>query len=205
MVVVGGGLTGCTTAYALAAAGVKVILLEAARIGRGSSGSSLGWIGDDPCLPFADVERALGRKPARHVWKSWHRAALDFGALLRRLNVKCDLEAHGHLVLASTPDQLAGLRKEQKARKDAGVDAVAVNGRAVLQDVAMTAVSALRNRDGFTLDPYRATIGLAAEAVKRGAALHEQSAVRRVTFTRKTVDVFTTAGAIRAPKPWRPH
>ena len=32
VVIIGGGLTGCTTAYAFAAAGVKVMLLEAAQI-----------------------------------------------------------------------------------------------------------------------------------------------------------------------------
>ena len=38
VVIVGGGLTGCATAYAFAAAGVRVVLLEADRIGQGSSG-----------------------------------------------------------------------------------------------------------------------------------------------------------------------
>jgi len=37
VVVVGGGLTGCMTAYAFAAAGVQVALLEAGRIGGGAS------------------------------------------------------------------------------------------------------------------------------------------------------------------------
>ena len=37
VVVIGGGLTGCTTAYALAAAGVKTMLLEAEQIGRGTT------------------------------------------------------------------------------------------------------------------------------------------------------------------------
>ncbi len=40
--IVGGGLTGCAAAYAFAAAGVKVALFEANRIGSGSSGSATG-------------------------------------------------------------------------------------------------------------------------------------------------------------------
>ena len=42
VVIIGGGLTGCATAYAFAVAGVKVVLVEAAQIGRGNSGSSAG-------------------------------------------------------------------------------------------------------------------------------------------------------------------
>ena len=36
VVIIGGGLTGCAAAYALAAAGVKAVLLEADRVGRGN-------------------------------------------------------------------------------------------------------------------------------------------------------------------------
>src|SRR5258705_9435973 len=104
VVIVGGGLTGCATACAFAFAGVKVALVEADQIGRASSGSSTGWIADDPGVGFLDIQQALGRRAARHVLRSGHRAALDFGALLRRLNVKCDLEARGSLLVASTPE-----------------------------------------------------------------------------------------------------
>ena len=60
-VIVGGGLTGCVTAYAFAAAGIKVALFEADALGRGSSGSSTGWITDDPGHRFLDVETLIGR------------------------------------------------------------------------------------------------------------------------------------------------
>src|SRR5438477_158717 len=66
VVIIGGGLTGCATAYAFAVAGVKVVLLEAERLGRGSSGSSAGWINDDPGIAFADLERARGLRGAKH-------------------------------------------------------------------------------------------------------------------------------------------
>ena len=60
-VIVGGGLTGCLTAYAFAASGVNVVLVEADRVGRGGAGHSAGWISDDPGVPFTDVAKALGR------------------------------------------------------------------------------------------------------------------------------------------------
>src|SRR6266568_8848602 len=47
VVIVGGGLTGCATAYAFAAAGVKAILLEAGQIGRGNTSAASGWIAEE--------------------------------------------------------------------------------------------------------------------------------------------------------------
>ena len=197
-IVVGGGMTGCLAAYVLSAAGVKVALVEAEQIGRGSSGRSLGWIADDPGLPFRDVEKALGRKAARHAFRAWHRAALDFGALVRRLDVKCRLEAQGTLLVVATPEQLSALAKERKSRIDAGLEAPALNPRTIAGEAGVEAAGGVRRRDGFTLDPYRAVLGLAGEAARRGAAIFERSPVRRIKFNRKSVEVRTAAGSIRA-------
>lgn len=43
-VVIGAGIIGCSIAQALAAAGEAVVVLDAARVGAGVSGSSFGWI-----------------------------------------------------------------------------------------------------------------------------------------------------------------
>lgn len=198
--IVGGGLAGCATAYAFAAAGVKVVLVEAGQIGRASTGAGGGWISEDPGVPFADLEKAIGLRDARRAWQAWRRAALDFMALLRRLDVKCHLEARGAVTLAMTPEQVARLKREQKARRQAGIDAPVLDARAIKNEVGLDAGVALRARDGATIDPYRACLGLAAAAAQRGAVLFERSPVKKITFSRKAVDVFTAGGSIRADR-----
>jgi glycine/D-amino acid oxidase-like deaminating enzyme len=198
--IIGGGVTGAVTAYAFAAAGIKVALFEADRIGRGASGASVGWIAPEPRSSFADAEKARGRKAARHVWQSWRRAALDFAALIRRLDIKCYLEPSTALQIAVSPEQAAALRREQKIRKEAGLDAAAVNARAVGDETGLTAAGALRSREAATLDPYRLTLGLVAAAAERGANIFEQSPVTRITFTRKSATIFTGAGPTRVSR-----
>jgi glycine/D-amino acid oxidase-like deaminating enzyme len=200
VVVVGGGLTGCMTAYAFAAAGAKVMLLEAARVGHGGTSAASGWMSDDPGMPFAQLEQAVGQKDARRVWQAWRRAALDSAALLRRLDVKCQLVAQSTVTLAVTPDQIARLKHEQKGRRQAGVDAPLLTAAAIKAETGISAGAALRSKDSGTLDPYRACVGVASAAVGRGALLFEQSPVKRITFTRKYLDVFTAAGIIRADR-----
>src|SRR5256885_6645690 len=99
-VIIGGGLTGCAAAYAFAAAGIHAVLLEADRIGRGNTIASAGWISDDPGVPFAAAASLLGVRIARHGFEAWRRAALDFSALLRRLDVKCHLQPRSALTIA---------------------------------------------------------------------------------------------------------
>lgn len=200
VVVVGGGLTGCATAYALAAAGIPSMLLESQRIGRSSTALSTGWIAEDPGNSFADLEKALGLRNARRAWQSWRRAALDFSALVRRLDLKCYLEARDTATVAVTSEQLARMNKERKARVAAGIEAPFLTAKQSRSESALESLGALRGRDGATFDPYRACVGLAAAAVDRGARFFEKSEVRRITFTRKHADVHTASGKIRAKK-----
>ena len=200
VVIVGGGLTGCAAAYTFAAAGINVILLEADRIGRGATSAAAGWISDDPGVPFAEAEKLLGLRVARGGFEAWRRAALDFSTLLRRLNIKCYLDSQTMLTIALTPEQQVRLAKERKAKKAAGLDAPALGSRVVSRDVALSPIVALRGREGATIDPYRACVGLAEAAIKRGAAFYEKSPVRRITFNRKIADVHTAGGKIRTRK-----
>ena len=197
VVIIGGGLTGCLTAYAFAAAGVKVVLLEADRIGRGATSAAAGWMAPDPGVPFVQLEKAIGLRFARHAFQAWRRAALDFAALIRRLAIKCAYEPHDLILVARSPEEATRLKKEQKSRVEAGLGAPVLNARAVKSELALDAAIGIRGKDGGTIDPYRACVGIAAAAVDRGAQIFERSPVRRVTFNRKIADVHLDGGSIR--------
>ena len=131
-----------------------------------------GWISEDPGVPFADLEQAVGRRGAKRAYQSWRRAALDFAALLRRLDIKCGIEAHPSITIATTPDQVARIMREQKARKAAGVDGTLLNARAIAAEVGTRrasraacerrrdhrSVSRLRRPGGRSREPRRAAL-----------------------------------------------
>jgi glycine/D-amino acid oxidase-like deaminating enzyme len=196
-VVIGGGLTGCATAYALAAAGIKPVLIEGTRLGCGATAFSSGWLADDPGVAFHELERQIGLRRARQAFQAWRRAALDFAALLRRLDITCYLEPKSAMTVAVLPDEIARLKKDRQARIAAGIDAPAVNARAIKSAAGLDAGFGLRTKESATLDPYRACLGLASAAEDRGSLIFERSPVRRITFTRKHADVITADGRIR--------
>jgi glycine/D-amino acid oxidase-like deaminating enzyme len=200
--IVGGGLTGCATAYAFAAAGVKVALFEAERIGQASTARAGGVMASEPALDFEAIEKLHGRRAARHLWQAWRRAALDGAATLRRLRVQCRLEPRELLQLATAglfaPDgSEKRLQREWQARHAAGVDGVIVKRAALARAVRTEASLAIRTKDSAVLDPYRACLGLAAAATKRGAQLFERSAVRRVKFGRRDATIETIGGTVK--------
>ena len=62
------------------------------------------------------------------------------------------------------------MTREQQARRKAGLDAPMLKTSAIKAELGLDAVVGLRAKDGATVDPYRACLGLAAAAAQRGAA-----------------------------------
>jgi glycine/D-amino acid oxidase-like deaminating enzyme len=201
VVIVGGGATGCAVAYACAAAGLDTLVLEAERIGQGGTGRGAGLLAPDPGPSFRDIAAAHGLRDARRAFEAWRRGAIEGAALLRRLRIYCQLAPRDALLVARGDEERA-LRREFDARRDAGLEPAWQNPKQLHTrmklDAAGGIAGGIRVRDGFTLDPYRACLGLATAAARRGAACFEQSPVTKVRFTRKHADVITAQGTIRA-------
>jgi gamma-glutamylputrescine oxidase len=197
VVVIGGGLTGCTAASVFAAAGQRVVLLEAGRLASAATAGGIGAIVPQPDASFRSVERATGVRAARAGWNAARRGALDLAATLRRSKIRCDLDDIPVIVNARTADEATSLRREQASRRDAGIVAPWLAGPAATAALGTESAGALRLADGFVFDPVRAALGCAAAAAAKGAEIFEQSAVRRTRFTRKYADVLLATGSIR--------
>lgn len=196
-VVIGGGLTGTTAAYVLANAGMHVMLLEAERVADGSTAGGLGAILPQPDAMFRAVETAAGRRVARTAWEIAQKSAADFAAGLKKLPTKADVAESALAINARRNEDALALRKEQAARRSAGVVAPWLSADAARAETGTDSAGAIRLRDAFLFDPVRAALGLAGAAQARGAEIFERSPVRRTRFTRKFADVLLATGSIR--------
>ncbi len=196
VVIVGAGLTGCATAVACALAGLRPLVIEADRAGM-QSGRAAGLLMPDPGPPFRDIAKRHGLRTAKLVCGTWRRAALDAAAQLRRLSISCGLEPRDNLIVGPQDDS-KGLLREYDAREAAGVSVSWLTRRQVTALTPLDVAAAMRARDGFVLDPYRASLGLAAAAVKRGATIFEQTRAQKIRVARRHVEVIVDGGVIKA-------
>jgi gamma-glutamylputrescine oxidase len=197
-VIVGGGLTGCCTAYALAAAGVKVILLEARRFG--SAGRSPGVLQGEATSSYRELEARHGRRAARAMFEASRRAVLDLASTVRRLGIKADLDVHDAVRVAppfSNDDK--ALAREVTLRKEAGLDAMWLRAAAVSRESGIErSPGGMRFHNWGRVDPQRLAHGFARAALDRGAAIFERSPVGRIKVRRKTIEVHAEGGVISA-------
>ena len=111
--------------------------------------------------------------------------------------IKCDLEPHPLVVAASRDDEKL-FRREYEAREAAGLEVTWLSQKQVRAGLNLDGPVGVRMRDCFSLDPYRACVGVAAAAKRRGAAIFERSTVTAVRFGRKNVDIVADGGLIHA-------
>ena len=91
-VIVGGGLTGVTTALMLTAMGKKTVLLEAERLGTGATAGCTGLSSPGLGLMTKRITRTAGRDSAG-VFERLHRECLtDIPGMLARLSIRCGLD-----------------------------------------------------------------------------------------------------------------
>lgn len=197
VVILGGGLVGCAVAHACASAKLETVVLERDRIGQGSTGRSAGLLTPEPGPAFRDVADAHGLRSARRVFEAWRRGALDGAALLRRLKIRCALEPQDAIVVIGREEEKR-LRKEIEARSAADLDGAWLSSRQIAKLTRLDAAGGIRFRDHFSLDSYRACVGLAAAASSRGARFFERSPATKVRFFAKHVEITTPAGPLRA-------
>ena len=196
--IVGGGLTGVSCALSFAMAGIDVVLLDADVIGGGATAGGDGLVREG----FGGSAQAAlaqhGVRTTRALWDGMRRGSLDLAATLRRLKIRCDVQAMDVLAIGSLRGEASKqLRREQAARKEVGADAAWVTPANAMRDAGVESSGAIRTR-AVVVDPYRACLGLAAAAVERGATIHERTTVRRVRAAKRHVDITTASGTIRA-------
>ena len=196
VVIVGGGLVGCATAYAVAAAGHRPIVLEATRLGQAAAGRGAGLLLPEPGPAFRDLLGRHGLRTTRLVFEAWRKGATDAMALIRRVGIKCDPMPVVSMLAAGGPDR--DLRREFDARAAAGIDGEWTEGRKRQALLRTDGDAAMRLREGIGLDPYRLCVGLARAAVAKRAHLFERSPVETITFERDGVEIRLKGGRIRA-------
>ncbi|WP_028838899.1 MULTISPECIES: FAD-dependent oxidoreductase [Thermomonas] len=194
--VVGGGITGVTTALRLAEAGMSVALVESARIGAGNTGRSTGNLYATLSHGLATLLGKWGEETLRSVVRLRGEAVAQIARDVETLRLDCDFERVDlHIGLEQEAgDALQALREEFAALALAGLAPDWVE-----PPLAMASGRMLRIRGQAQCNPCAYVQALAAQAQRRGARLFEETRVIDIDASDgrvRTTDGEISAGAI---------
>ncbi len=131
--VIGAGIAGVTTAYLLAKAGKRVVVLEDGPIGGGETGRTTAHLSNALDDRYHVLERLHGSEGARIAAAS-HGAAIDrIEAIVREESIDCDFRRLDGYLFVPPGDSIDVLEAELEAARRAGLVEVTLLPRAPLQ------------------------------------------------------------------------
>ncbi len=173
VVVVGAGTIGLTTALLLAREGIRVVVLEADRMGGTIGGARAGAVTSADGPVHAERERRLGSDAARTAAAAQQAALVWMRDLVRTSRMNCDWRDVSVATVTADPAHVEDVRREADATRRVGLPVAA----------ASRAPQTLHPLAGFgvtgqaTFHPVRYLLGLACEIERLGVAVHEHSRV----------------------------
>ena len=175
--VIGGGLTGCSAALALAKKGARVILLEAETIGHAASGRNGGMCNNGFAQDYAMMSAKLGKDVANRLYRAFDAGVDTVERLVTEEKIDCNFARVGKIKLAAKPEHYDKLARAQELLA-ANVDAdTAMVSRA---DLASEVGSdryhgGLIYRKSAGMHVGRFVRGLAEAAARHGVEMHERT------------------------------
>lgn len=191
-------MTGALVAHAFASAGISTTVLESAVVGSGSTAASSALLLKEPDLELAQLTTRYGASAARRIWELSIQSVDQLVALLKRLGIRCDLQARDAIYYATTAEAADRLRHESAVRARSGFDAEWIGPGQIRRRTGIAAHGAILSKGSAQFDPYRACVGIVRRAFAAGAQVFERSAVRRIEQTHDGVRLTTRRGTLLA-------
>lgn len=192
--VVGGGVTGLTTALLARQAGLRVALFDARHVGAGTTGYTTGKVTSQHGLIYADLIARHGMESARLYAQANQAGVGKVAELVRDYGIDCALTEAAADTYTVDPAGRDRVMTEVTAATSLGLPATFTTDIGLPLDVA----AAVRFEEQLHLHPGRYLAGLARAFVDLGGLIFEQTRVTNLDENDDGVVLATRAGSVRA-------
>ena len=191
--VLGGGITGLTTALLLQQAGASVAVLEAGRVACGVTGSTTAKVTSLHGLTYAKLTSTFGAEGAR-VYGEANQAGLELIArLVEELGIDCDFERLPAFTYTEDPQRVAAIEEEVEAAQRASLPASFISEIGLPFPVQ----GAVRFEHQAQFHPRKFCVALAEAIDRDGGRVFEQTRALDIRLGFPCT-VKTTHGSLRA-------
>jgi glycine/D-amino acid oxidase-like deaminating enzyme/nitrite reductase/ring-hydroxylating ferredoxin subunit len=192
--VVGAGITGLTTALLLQADGARVAVIEAGRVGGGTTGGTTGKLSSQHDLHYRQLIDDHGTHEAQVYADANQQAIETIARLADECEADCQLTRTPSYLYTLDPDRVDDLRAEDEAARSVGLPSTFTT----TTDLPFEVAGAVRFDDQAHFHATRYTAALARTLAARGATIVEGTRAMGVEEDGDTATVQTEHGSVRA-------
>ncbi|WP_162987515.1 FAD-dependent oxidoreductase [Metabacillus litoralis] len=188
--IVGGGITGITTAYLLSKQGLKVAILEASEILNETTGHTTAKVTAQHGLIYDELIQHMGEENA----KLYYQANIDALEFVRQttneLKIDCDLTEEDAYIYAISDHYEKKINKELEAYQRLGIHSEYVNSIPFPIDIKGSIV--MKSQGQY--HPLKFLNVLVDEIVKSGGEIYEQTTAIDIDETTPKPTIITREG-----------
>jgi len=190
--VIGGGLTGLTTAYYLSKEGIDVVLVEKSKICSHTSGNTTAKITSQHGLFYKYLIDSVGEKQAKQYLKANEKAIKNIEKIINEENIECNFEKQDAYVYTQKNEELQKIKDEVKALHSIGFDSKYVTK----VEAPIQILGAIKFENQAQFNPVKYAKGLADAISARSGRIYENTKIIDVKNESGQYKIITEKGNI---------
>lgn len=176
--IIGGGITGISTAYYLTKENLKVTVLDMGKIGFQTTGNSTAKITSQHGLFYKDLKDSKGEDFARLYYDANEDAIKNIKKIVEKEKIQCDLECQSAYVLAANREEVQKVKDEVEVVRGFGGHAEYLEREDIDKNLLiLNPLAAIRFKNQAQFNSYKYTIELAKVCKNLGANIYENTKV----------------------------
>lgn len=172
VVIIGAGITGLTAAWHLKQLGKRVVVLEAGRVGAGTSGATSAHLEIVPDQGWGQLAKDFGDEAAREITQARQRAIEQIEQWTQYFSIACDLRRVPAYAYTERADRVERMEQEYDTALRLGVDVALLRHVA---DLPYRCAAALEVRQQGRFHAVKYLNGLARAVHGNNATIYEQT------------------------------
>ncbi|MFN1217531.1 NAD(P)/FAD-dependent oxidoreductase [Chryseobacterium kwangjuense] len=185
VLIIGGGITGSLIAHQMVSDGYKTILIDKREICNGSTSATTSMLQYEIDVPLFELIEKIGKKGAVESYKACSEAIDILGKLSKQIRSKAGFKRKKSLYFAAKKKDVDWLKKEYKARKDAGFDVKWLEADQVVKQFGFeNTFGGILSKQGASIDAFKFAHELLGHNVKKGLGVFDKTEMKKVEYHR---------------------
>lgn len=176
--IVGGGITGITTAFLLAKEGLKVTLLESTRLLNGTTGHTTAKVTAQHGLIYDELIGHFGVDSAKLYYAANEDAAHFIENLIEKHSINCDYQKKSAFIYSTSENDRQSLEDEAKAYKEIGINGGFIDHIAL----PISAIGAVEMKNQAQFHPLKYLMHLVKEISELGVEIFEGTTASHIEY-----------------------
>lgn len=194
--IIGGGITGITTALLLKKYGFKVAVLEAREIGKGTTSHSTGNLYVITDQLFSPIASKYDEEVLKNVIQSRREAFQLISNQIQEYKIDCDYKVQDMFIYED--DKTSKIDKEIRIAGDAGIPFTEMTASLDENSFPFATKKGMVLKGQATFNPLLYVQGLARQAKGDNCAIYENTKVEKIEEGEQETELTTASGKITA-------